>query len=314
MTGASRTTQRQPRRHASLVSTTTTTASKPTPTKRPVKRASVARNAVEKENKTSLVHDAVRKTFVRVKPLVTNQDDVDECERLRGELERVLLDHQRQSDEIVALRALARSLKEEVEAMHSTRPSAFDKAPVRDGRHEFFRLDVELDALRSENARLEKRAEEVEQELDALRDFVAHELPRHEILAVQARAALESTRTQLRAEQAQNDQLRVQLARFQARSSVRVRVTKPETAAEGDEEDTHRYPDSRSYGKRDDDTSSVVSIAFSTTSAVSSQLHDDLQALDVELRRLHESLDRPQEPPEPMMYDGDGEVKGRCIR
>ncbi|KAF1776708.1 hypothetical protein GQ600_16395 [Phytophthora cactorum] len=45
-------------------------------------------------------------------------DHIAECQRLREQLERVLVDHQRQEEEIVALRALAKSLTEEVEAIH----------------------------------------------------------------------------------------------------------------------------------------------------------------------------------------------------
>eukprot|EP00644_Phytophthora_capsici_P001518 jgi/Phyca11/15004/fgenesh1_pg.PHYCAscaffold_10_\ len=44
-------------------------------------------------------------------------DHVAECQRLREQLERVMIDHQRQEEEIVALRALAKSLKQEVETI-----------------------------------------------------------------------------------------------------------------------------------------------------------------------------------------------------
>lgn len=153
-----------------------------------------------------------------------------ESSRLRGQLLHVLVDHQRQEEEIVALRALARSLKEEVEQIQKQNPQTAVKresAQSRSGSHEYFKLDLQLEQLRTENSRLHDELCDSKHELGRLRAFVDEELPQHKIAAVQARAELECVSSQLQDEQAHSDHLRAQVAYYKARTNDPIRVTTP---------------------------------------------------------------------------------------
>ncbi|GAB9477629.1 Beta-catenin-like protein, partial [Globisporangium polare] len=169
-----------------------------------------------------------------------------ESSRLREQLLHVLVDHQRQEEEIVALRALARSLKEEVELIHKqqqrqthpratshTKQSAAATAAATYGHHrekrphEFFKLDLQLDQLRSENSQLRDELCDAHEELERLRGVVARELPHFKIAAVQAKAELECAKSQLQDERAHCDQLEAQVAHYRARSSVPVPTPLP---------------------------------------------------------------------------------------
>ncbi|KAF1323140.1 Beta-catenin-like protein, partial [Globisporangium splendens] len=132
--------------------------------------------------------------------LCDDDSENESAARLREQLLHVLVDRQRQEEEIVALRALARSLKEEVE---------------------------QLEQLRAENARLHGELGDANRELERLRNAVNHKIPRHKVVAVQARAELECVKSQLEDEQVHCDQLRVQVAYFTARSDTPIRVSKP---------------------------------------------------------------------------------------
>lgn len=160
-------------------------------------------------------------------------DPVDyaaECVRLREQLEHVLQDHQRQSEEIVALRALAKTLKSEVESIHASQqrqPNEPAELFGQRGSHEFFKLDLEIEGLRIENKELTKQLQTVYRESQGLRAMLAHQLPRYKLHAVQARAQLESVVSQLREEQAHSDKLRAQLIRFKARSTQKIHVAPP---------------------------------------------------------------------------------------
>lgn len=163
-------------------------------------------------------------------------DPVDyaaECVRLREQLELVLLDHQRQSEEIVALRALAKALKNEVEAIHGARQQLHPpNEPTelhgqRGSSHEFFKLDLQIEGLRIENETLTQQLQRISRESQDLRAMLAHQLPRYKLHAVQARAELQSVMSQLREEQAHSDKLRAQLVRLKARSVQRIHVAPP---------------------------------------------------------------------------------------
>lgn len=151
----------------------------------------------------------------------------NESSRLREQLLHVLVDHQRQEEEIVALRALARSLKDEVEQIHrqsrvslAAPPAAGGSDPIGSEKrrpHEFFKLDLQLEQLRAENARLRDELCDANDELERLRAHVQQEVPQLKIAAVKAHAELECVTSQLRDEQAHCDRLESQIARLQAR-------------------------------------------------------------------------------------------------
>jgi hypothetical protein len=269
--------------------------------------------------RASLVHDAVRRAFHSTTATGhTVGDNVTECEQLRGELVRVMADHQRQADEIVALRALARSLKEEVESMQEAavdnealaRGTAWKRqhstaATSSPSNREFFQLDAQVDSLREENAALRARIETVEREKRELESALDSEIPRCELLAVQAQAKLESTTSQLHDEQRENDRLRSEVARYKARSRSPVRTQRTSSAdatMDGKENDCARTntgavardrerPPHYGASLRESLMSSVASLSMSAASAFSSQLQDDVETLKSELRRLHRSID-----------------------
>lgn len=163
-----------------------------------------------------------------------------ECRRLREQLERALVDRERQEDEVVALRALAKSLKEEVEAIqrHSigtqsagphvrdgTAPSTSSNGLGRSQPHEFFKLDIQVEELRAENAALREQLDSTTQKYTRIRTFVDRELRVHQLAAVKAAAELQSATSQLMEEQAQCDRLRAQVARYKARGDEPVRFS-----------------------------------------------------------------------------------------
>lgn len=168
-----------------------------------------------------------------------NNDVFLECARLREQLERVLVDRARQEEEVVALRALAKSLKEEVEAIQRhSRTHQTSELPLRDATkpstcptvflgppREFFKLDEQLEELRAENTALRERLEATARKHSRLRAFVDRELREQRLAAVKATAELQSAASQLVEEQAECDRLRAQVARFQARGDDPVRVS-----------------------------------------------------------------------------------------
>jgi chromosome segregation ATPase len=163
-------------------------------------------------------------------------DHVAECQRLREQLERVLVDHQRQEEEIVALRALAKSLKDEVEAIHERQQlqssTCSDKAAqgaLRSSRfaaHEVFKLDVLAEELEGENAELRRQLEEAQEELRLARTCIADKLPVYKLATVKANAELRCVKSQLQQERTHSDRLQKQLVRCKARQDdVPVRVS-----------------------------------------------------------------------------------------
>lgn len=127
----------------------------------------------------------------------------------------MLEDRARQEDEIVALRALARSLKEEVEAIK--RPSALTLRATRP--HEFFKLDLHLEELQAKNVSLEENLETMTRKYARVRAVVQNQLPAYRLAVVKAEAELKSALSQLEEEQDQCDKYRKDIARYKARSS-----------------------------------------------------------------------------------------------
>lgn len=175
-------------------------------------------------------------------------DHVAECRRLREQLERVLVDHQRQEEEIVALRALAKSLKEEVETIQERQQlqsstCSRDKALHRElrrsrfGTQEFFELDVQMEELEGENAELRRQLEDSQEELKSARACIAQKMPVYQLAAVKANAELRCVKSQLQQERAHSDHLQKQLVRCKARQDdVPVRVS-PERGNNQEEHD-----------------------------------------------------------------------------
>ncbi|GLE01181.1 hypothetical protein PINS_up010011 [Pythium insidiosum] len=246
-----------------------------------------------------------------------------------------MADHGQQQDEVVALRALARSLKDQVEAMQARdvkRPTVVRRLPCAtdspepqddsdgdgDGDsfillasaspstsarssaahrrhlprgHEFFQLDIEMDELRSENDALRRQLRDMQRDRDRLRNEMAGRVPRYEMEIVRLTATLQSVASQLRDERAQNDAMRQELAHYQAQSRLPVRCFKSAELSRSDTDTVHKEP---TTPRRRLSTKNRMSAAASdTSSTLSSQLHDDLDALGRELRLLHLSLDAP---------------------
>ncbi|GMF52305.1 unnamed protein product [Phytophthora fragariaefolia] len=161
---------------------------------------------------------------------------VAECQRLRGQLERVLLDHQRQEEEIVALRALAKSLKEEVETIQERQQlqrsacSSSNYIAVGNvqqlGSHQFFKMDVQVEKLEGENSELRRQLEDSQEGLQRARDCIAEKLPVYKLAAVKANAELRCVKSQLQQERAHSDHLQNELVKCKARQDdVFVRVS-----------------------------------------------------------------------------------------
>ncbi|KAK1939903.1 hypothetical protein P3T76_008226 [Phytophthora citrophthora] len=155
-------------------------------------------------------------------------DHVAECQRLREQLERVLIDHQRQEEEIVALRALAKSLKQEVETIQEQQQlqissCSIEQAPHKDVRasrsrsHEVFKMDVQIEELLGENAELRRQLEDSQDELKVAHACIAHKLPVYKLAAVKANAELCCVKSQLQQERDHSDLLQNQLVRCKAR-------------------------------------------------------------------------------------------------
>ncbi|RLN93929.1 hypothetical protein BBJ28_00005363 [Nothophytophthora sp. Chile5] len=189
-------------------------------------------------------------------------DPAAECQRLREQLERVLADHQRQEEEIVALRALARSLKEEVETIHERQHrqgfANSDYATIRGGvgsrSHEFFKLDVQVEQLQGENAELRDRVSISQQEAKRARDCIAQQVPAFKLAAVKAHAELRCVSSQLQQERAHSDRLREQLARCKARHDdlpVRVAPERGNTNQQREDDDDQQER-ARMRQKRED--------------------------------------------------------------
>ncbi|DAZ99856.1 TPA: hypothetical protein N0F65_008599 [Lagenidium giganteum] len=154
----------------------------------------------------------------------------NECEQLRRQLESVLLDHQRQEEEIVALRAVAKALQSEVAEIQKHRPPPLE---TRRTKHEFFLLDEHVEKLEAENAHLTAQLAHSKEQHDELQQFVQRELRRFELLAVKARAELASVAGQLEDEQAHADALRGQVAYYKARCCVPVRDLESSDSSQG---------------------------------------------------------------------------------
>lgn len=175
-----------------------------------------------------------------------SSEEGDECQRLRQQLERVLVDHQRQEEEIVALRALAKSLKEEVEAIQERQQlqkstCSSDKTVAkgwqRIGSHEFFKLDVQIEKLEGENAELRRQLEDSQEELQRARAYIADKLPVYKLAAVKANAEIRCVKSQLQQEREHSDRLQEQLVKCKARQDdVLVRAL-PERGSNQDEHD-----------------------------------------------------------------------------
>ncbi|KAE8912992.1 hypothetical protein PF005_g18475 [Phytophthora fragariae] len=146
-----------------------------------------------------------------------SSEEGDECQRLRQQLERVLVDHQRQEEEIVALRALAKSLKEEVEAIQERQQlqDSSDKVKgwQRGGSHEFFKLDVQIEKLEGVNAELCRQLEDSQEELQRARAYIADKLPVYKLAAVKANAEIRCVKSQLQHEREHSDRLQEQLVK-----------------------------------------------------------------------------------------------------
>ncbi|KAJ0390432.1 hypothetical protein P43SY_010425 [Pythium insidiosum] len=155
--------------------------------------------------------------------------------------------------------------------------------------HEFFQLDLELDDLRVENESLRRQLRDVRRDRDRLRDEIARQVPRYEMEIVRVTAALESVASQLRDERAQNDAMRQELAHYQAQSRMPVRC------AQSLELETTEPSDAPAPRRRQRPDAKAMTASHSS-STISSQLHDDLDALGRELRLLHLSLDGTQDP------------------
>lgn len=196
-----------------------------------------APGAKKKKKKTTLMKigkadaAAVTAVDIDISQAGVEQDDAPESEssRLREQLLHVLVDHQRQEEEIVALRALARSLKEEVEFIHKQQQSRYFSHNAKHSAygdqhekrpHEFFKLDLQLKQLRSENSQLRDELSDANDALDGMRVFVERELPQFKIAAVQANAELKCVKSQLDDERAHCDRLEAQVAHYKARSSA----------------------------------------------------------------------------------------------
>ncbi|KAG3118180.1 hypothetical protein PI124_g3574 [Phytophthora idaei] len=175
-------------------------------------------------------------------------DHIAECQRLREQLERVLVDHQRQEEEIVALRALAKSLTEEVEAIHERQQlrsstcrgvTIVHREAQHFGSHEFFQLDVQVEELQGENAELRRQLEHSQEGLKSARAFIAEKLPVYKLAAIKANAELRCVKSQLQKERAHSDLLQKQLVRCKARQDdvpVRVSLERGNNQEEHDED------------------------------------------------------------------------------
>ncbi|GMF27418.1 unnamed protein product [Phytophthora lilii] len=169
-------------------------------------------------------------------------DHVAECQRLREHLERVLVDHQRQEEEFVALRALAKSLKDEVEMIQEQRQysrltcnSSEGGRGTRPESHEFFKLDVQNEKLEGENVELRRQLKEAQEELKRVRASIAERLPVYKLAAVKANAELRCVKSQLQQERVHSDRLQKQLVRCKSRQDdVLIRAS---SKRGGDQED-----------------------------------------------------------------------------
>ncbi|EGZ09762.1 hypothetical protein PHYSODRAFT_361854 [Phytophthora sojae] len=134
--------------------------------------------------------------------------------------------YERQEEEIVALRALAKSLKEEVKTIQKRQQlqssaCCDDKASVggrqRIGSHEYFKLDVQIEKLEEENAELHRQLQDSQDELQRARAYIADKLPVYKLAAVKANAELRCVKSQLQQERKQSDRLQRQLVKCKAR-------------------------------------------------------------------------------------------------
>ncbi|ETN05407.1 hypothetical protein PPTG_14147 [Phytophthora nicotianae INRA-310] len=172
-------------------------------------------------------------------------DHIAECQCLREQLERVLIDHQRQEEEIVALRALAKSLAEEVEAIHQRQQlrssmCSSDNIVHREDQHfDIFKLNVQVEELQGENTELRRQLAHSTEELKSSRACIAEKLPVYKLAAVKANAELRCVKSQLQKERAHSDLLQKQLVRCKARQDdvpVRVALVRGNNQEEDDED------------------------------------------------------------------------------
>ncbi|KAF4029308.1 hypothetical protein GN244_ATG18979 [Phytophthora infestans] len=171
-------------------------------------------------------------------------DHIAECQRLREQLESVLVDHQRQEEEIVALRALAKSLTQEVEVIHERQlrqsTCISDRVVHREDQHEnSFKLNVQVEELQGQNEELRRQLEYSQKELKSARDRIAEKLPVYKLAAIKANAELRCVKSQLQQERDHSDLLQKQLVRCKARQDdvpVRVSLERGNNQNEHDED------------------------------------------------------------------------------
>ncbi|KAG1706929.1 hypothetical protein DVH05_027779 [Phytophthora capsici] len=140
-----------------------------------------------------------------------------------------MIDHQRQEEEIVALRALSKSLKQEVETIQEKQqlqipPSTGEKTPPCS---DFFKMDVQIEELQGENVELRRQLENSQDELKVAQACIAHKLPVYKLAAVKANAELRCVKSQLQQERDHSDLLQIQIVQCKARQDnfpVRVSV------------------------------------------------------------------------------------------
>ncbi|KAL8002560.1 hypothetical protein Plhal703r1_c15g0073761 [Plasmopara halstedii] len=150
-------------------------------------------------------------------------DYIAECERLRNQLERVLLNYQRQEEEVEALRTLAKSLKKEVKDIYDQQQlqSLANSSERGKARHaessNLFTLDVQIEELREENLELRHLLKKCQEQLKSARICIAQKLPAHKLAAIKANAELQCVKSQLQQERAHSDLLERQLVHFKSR-------------------------------------------------------------------------------------------------
>jgi chromosome segregation ATPase len=223
-----------------------------------------------------------------------------ECQRLRKELERVRDEHQRQEEEIIALRALAKSLTLEVEQIQRfSTASSKDFSDDSRKRHEYFKMEYQLEQYEEHNKELKNCLVQAREQIKQLQDKIDSTLPHYQTMAVKAQSVLQNVQSQLKEEQLHSDKLREELAYYKARCHVKIDVAPKENVPVSTkklrcererflaEKLTNQQPEDDAltgFDKEKDNFSIRVP-------------HDlfqrEFEALDQELLALHLSLDTP---------------------
>lgn len=270
---------------------------------KPRKRTPVVLN--NKDTTSNNNSSASRRHEYAVQPevLVIDAQSADsECSNLREQLLHALVHRQRQDDELVALRALAKSLKDQVDAIHTQQSHHSAQS------HEFFARDLELEQLRMENKQLQTQLGDATREIKTLRAVVERELPQLRLAAVRARAELACVASQLRDEQTHCDCLEAQLARLGAQQRPRTAAARASMShareafllqCRSSECDSGESKQQTPKHRRHRRSSSPLRASRSSTSSseigevqplASDSVHRDLARLDHELRALHSAL------------------------